>query len=225
MHSGVDRRAKMGRCSSSTPCSPAGRRPADRRLTGAPRRAPVPVGGTDRRRDGRPGAAVLDLRAKPPGGSRRLICRTSAVLATVCGLPSPAGGSPESRSWPTAGTCRSARAPLPPSKGCPARLSKSRLVDGVVLGPLTDVLAMPAWLPLANVFSVGDLLIGIGCAAAFAASMHGRGPTVSRRPVRRGTDPTVRLERHLRRMVPGPMAPSVESRAKSAQRWPRTRVV
>src|SRR5829696_1727689 len=39
--------------------------------------------------------------------------------------------------------------------------SNSRLVDGVVLGPLTDVFAMPGWVPVANVFSVGDMLIGV----------------------------------------------------------------
>jgi len=52
----------------------------------------------------------------------------------------------------------------------------SRLVDGVVLGPLTDLFPMPAWLPLANIFSVGDVLIGLGAAIAIASAMHGRGP-------------------------------------------------
>ena len=54
--------------------------------------------------------------------------------------------------------------------------TNSRLVDGVVLGPLTDLFAMPAWLPVANVFSVGDVLIGVGAAIAIVAAMHGRGP-------------------------------------------------
>jgi hypothetical protein len=43
------------------------------------------------------------------------------------------------------------------------------------LEPLTDVFATPAWLPLANVFSIGDVLIGVGVAVAIAAAM--RGPT------------------------------------------------
>ena len=51
----------------------------------------------------------------------------------------------------------------------------SRLVDGVLLGPLTDLFPMPAWLPLANIFSVGDVLIGLGAAFAIASAMHGRG--------------------------------------------------
>jgi len=41
------------------------------------------------------------------------------------------------------------------------------------LEPLTDVFATPAWLPLANVFSVGDVLIGVGVAVAIAAAMRG----------------------------------------------------
>jgi hypothetical protein len=54
--------------------------------------------------------------------------------------------------------------------------SNSRLVDGVVLGPLTDLFAMPAWVPVANVFSIGDVFIGVGAAMAIVAAMHGRGP-------------------------------------------------
>lgn len=60
--------------------------------------------------------------------------------------------------------------------------SNSRLVDGVVLGPLTDLFAMPTWVPMANVFSVGDILIGVGAAMAVVAAMHGRGPRVAREP-------------------------------------------
>jgi hypothetical protein len=58
--------------------------------------------------------------------------------------------------------------------------SNSRLLDGVILGPLTDIFAMPTWIPLANVFSIGDLLIGVGAAMAVVAAMHGRGPIVPR---------------------------------------------
>ena len=62
-------------------------------------------------------------------------------------------------------------------------------MDDVVLGPLTDLFAMPTWMPMANVFSVGDVLIGVGAAIAIVAAMHGRGPlegTADRRP---GTRP------------------------------------
>ena len=58
--------------------------------------------------------------------------------------------------------------------------SNSKLVDSVVLGPLTDIFAMPTWIPLANVFSVGDALIGIGAAIAVVAAMHGRAPMTAR---------------------------------------------
>ncbi len=58
--------------------------------------------------------------------------------------------------------------------------SNSRLIDGVVLGPLTDIFAMPTWIPLANVFSIGDALIGIGAAIAVVAAMHGRAPMTTR---------------------------------------------
>jgi len=60
--------------------------------------------------------------------------------------------------------------------------SNSRLVDTVVLGPLTDLFAMPSWVPAANVFSVGDILIGVGAAIAVVAAMHGRGPRTERTP-------------------------------------------
>jgi len=42
--------------------------------------------------------------------------------------------------------------------------------EHVLLWPLTDLFAMPAWLPAANIFSVGDLLIGIGAAVAVGAA-------------------------------------------------------
>lgn len=54
--------------------------------------------------------------------------------------------------------------------------TNSRLVDGVVLEPLTDLFAMPTWIPMANVFSIGDVLIGVGAAMAIIGAMHGRGP-------------------------------------------------
>ena len=38
--------------------------------------------------------------------------------------------------------------------------------------PLTDIYALPAWVPLANVFSVGDVLIGAGVALAIVAAMR-----------------------------------------------------
>jgi hypothetical protein len=52
--------------------------------------------------------------------------------------------------------------------------SNSVIVADPVLRPLTDLYALPAEFPLANVFSVGDILIGIGVAAAIVIAMRGR---------------------------------------------------
>ena len=52
--------------------------------------------------------------------------------------------------------------------------TNSAIVANPALAPLTDVFAMPAGLPLANVFSIGDVLIGVGLAIAVAAAMRSR---------------------------------------------------
>jgi hypothetical protein len=49
--------------------------------------------------------------------------------------------------------------------------------NGIVLAdpalrPLTDIFALPPWLPFTNVFSVGDVLIGIGIAATIVLAMR-----------------------------------------------------
>ena len=41
------------------------------------------------------------------------------------------------------------------------------------LAGLTDVYALPAWMPFANVFSIGDLVIGIGIAIVLFQAMRG----------------------------------------------------
>jgi multisubunit Na+/H+ antiporter MnhE subunit len=50
--------------------------------------------------------------------------------------------------------------------------TNSVVVAAPALAPLTDLFAMPAWMPLANVFSIGDVLIGAGVAVAIAAAMR-----------------------------------------------------
>jgi hypothetical protein len=47
-------------------------------------------------------------------------------------------------------------------------------VEQPALEPLTDIFALPAWMPLANIFSVGDVIIGLGVAVAIAAAMRHR---------------------------------------------------
>jgi len=50
--------------------------------------------------------------------------------------------------------------------------SNSSVVADPALGVLTDIFAMPAWVPFANVFSVGDVLIGVGVAVTIVVAMR-----------------------------------------------------
>ncbi len=50
--------------------------------------------------------------------------------------------------------------------------SNSVSVANPVLAPLTDIFALPAGLPFANVFSVGDVLIGVGAFVAVVIAMR-----------------------------------------------------
>ncbi len=55
--------------------------------------------------------------------------------------------------------------------------SNSAIATGATtLGFLGDIFALPRWLPLANIFSIGDVLIGVGGAWFVIATMHGRVP-------------------------------------------------
>ena len=53
-----------------------------------------------------------------------------------------------------------------------AGYSNSSLAADPALWFLTDVFAMPRWVPFANVFSVGDLLIGAGIALVIVLAMR-----------------------------------------------------
>ena len=195
---------------------------------GAPGRPALPLGAADRPRHGRPAAPLLDrARRRPRRRPRRLPTspRTSPSSSPsgatwrsrACPRPDRWGRQPHRDRAPTAGTCRSARTRSSRWAGCRKEgYSNSRLVDGVVLGPLTDIFAMPTWIPVANVFSVGDVLIGVGAAIAVVAAMHGRGPLDDRahRPSRasrpdrhaarcvRALTRRARLDRYFRRMAP-----------------------
>ena len=70
------------------------------------------------------------------------------------------------------------------------------------LRPLTDIFALPAWLPMANVFSVGDVLIAVGIAWTIAAAMRRPAVGAARRAAPTGTD-----ERHSARTAVRPHAP------------------
>lgn len=76
-------------------------------------------------------------------------------------------------------------------------ITNSALIPNPALRPLTDIYAIPDAFPLSNVFSVGDVLIGIGLVATIALAMRrGRAaavgevdPTPGAAPVRGGTSP------------------------------------
>jgi len=55
--------------------------------------------------------------------------------------------------------------------------TNSIVVPDPALRPLTDVFAVPAWVPLANVFSIGDVLIAVGLAAAIAVTLRAARPS------------------------------------------------
>lgn len=56
-------------------------------------------------------------------------------------------------------------------KAAPEVYSNSAILTAPALEPLTDIFALPRWLPFANVFSIGDVLIAIGVAWAIVALM------------------------------------------------------
>ena len=78
--------------------------------------------------------------------------------------------------------------------GLASRLRRTAsIVADPALGPLTDLFALPAWLPFANVFSIGDVLIGSGSrsrsrghAIAPSAGMRRDRIRSTSRPARRG---------------------------------------
>lgn len=56
--------------------------------------------------------------------------------------------------------------------------TNSVVLEHPALEPLTDIFAMPAWIPFANIFSIGDVLIAVGVTIALAAAMR---PRIARR--------------------------------------------
>jgi hypothetical protein len=59
-----------------------------------------------------------------------------------------------------------------------ATYSNSIYIPDPALAPLTDIFALPEWVPFANVFSIGDVVIGIGIAIVIVSAMRSsRAPT------------------------------------------------
>ena len=54
----------------------------------------------------------------------------------------------------------------------PTAYSNSPIVANPALAPLTDIFALPPWVPFANVFSIGDVLIGVGVVVVIVSAMR-----------------------------------------------------
>jgi hypothetical protein len=54
----------------------------------------------------------------------------------------------------------------------PTTYSNSAVVHDPALWPLTDIFAMPVWMPWSNVFSIGDVMIVVGVVIVIAAAMR-----------------------------------------------------
>jgi hypothetical protein len=57
--------------------------------------------------------------------------------------------------------------------GADEGFSNSAVIADPALAPLTDIFALPPWVPLSNVFSIGDVLIGLGIVLVIALGMRG----------------------------------------------------
>ena len=54
----------------------------------------------------------------------------------------------------------------------PTTYSNSAVVHDPALWPLTDIFAMPVWMPWSNVFSIGDVIIVVGVVIVIALAMR-----------------------------------------------------
>jgi hypothetical protein len=57
-------------------------------------------------------------------------------------------------------------------KSAPTIYSNSAVVAQPALAPLTDIFALPSWLPWHNIFSIGDVILAVGVAMAIAVAMR-----------------------------------------------------
>ena len=66
--------------------------------------------------------------------------------------------------------------------------SNSVVMADPALRPLTDIFALPPWVPFTNVFSIGDVLIWIGLVVVIASAMRrSRTPGVAEAGPRSGS--------------------------------------
>lgn len=64
-------------------------------------------------------------------------------------------------------------------KTAPVIYSNSAVVAQPALELLTDRFALPRWLPFANIFSIGDLLLGVGVAVLVVVTMRRGGAGIA----------------------------------------------
>ena len=91
--------------------------------------------------------------------------------------------------------------------GPSAGYTNSAIVADPALEPLTDVYSLPTWLPFANVFSVGDVLIAIGVVIVIVSAMRSWRVALPAEPV-----PAAEAEAPA--PAPAPVAPR-----RSTRRW------
>jgi len=57
-------------------------------------------------------------------------------------------------------------------KAAPTIYSNSAVLAQPALAPLTDIFALPSWLPFHNIFSLGDVILAVGVAMVIAIAMR-----------------------------------------------------
>jgi hypothetical protein len=115
------------------------------------------------------------------------LANLAAIVANGGVMPA-APGALEALGWPVT----------------PEGFSNSAVLPSPALLPLTDLFALPAWLPLHNVFSVGDVAIGAGTGWLVARTM--RHPGLDE-PEDEGASPDEGLELLYRVPADGAPAP------------------
>jgi hypothetical protein len=104
-------------------------------------------------------------------------CVGAAVLANraITGLPLVLAGAASNLAAIIANggyMPASAEAMAALGRTAPTVYSNSSIVATPALAPLTDIFALPTWLPWANVFSIGDVFIAIGVVVVMVAAMR-----------------------------------------------------
>ncbi|MFO7170688.1 MAG: DUF5317 domain-containing protein [Chloroflexota bacterium] len=87
-----------------------------------------------------------------------MLLMASGLLANTLAIAANGGHMP---AWPTAVRI-AGREALYPDDASGVHLNSLATDEGVRLWLLTDIIPVPAWVPFANVFSIGDILLTVG---------------------------------------------------------------